>query len=120
VSPRADRVLDALARALARERALLGAGDFAGLAAAAEEREAQTAALERLELHDLANAEAALGRLRAAAARNVALLRAALEGAAAGRRRAAEISEARARLSSYDRSGAPVDRTVARRDGRCA
>jgi hypothetical protein len=51
--------------------------------------------------------------MRAAASRNAELLRSALDGAAAGRRRAEEIDAARTALSGYDAQGAPVKRSMA-------
>jgi flagellar biosynthesis/type III secretory pathway chaperone len=103
-----DRIIDTLER----ERDLLIAGDYGRLF---EEAAARQALMEQLGGTQLAGMQALaprLERLRAAAARNATLLRAALDGAAAGRRRLEEIMAARSSLSTYDASGAPVERTV--------
>ena len=120
MSARGERMVAALSAALEAERGLLLAGDFDRLAEAAATREARTEAFAALSPEDLAGSAAPLARLRAQAARNVALLQAALDGAAAGRRRVTEIAEARRTLTGYDRSGAPVDRTATATSGRRA
>lgn len=106
------RMLADLGEMLSRERAMLREGRFDALAEQAAAREALTHRLEALPAADLADCAGPLARVRASAERNVRLLKAALEGAAAGRRRVTEIVEARGRLSSYDAQGAPVDRTA--------
>lgn len=120
MSARARRAIDALSAALALERGHLLAGRYEALAAAAAEREARTEALTALEAAELEGCGPPLAALRAEAARNVDLLRAALDGAAAGRARVTEIVSARARLSGYDRTGAPVETRFEQADGRRA
>lgn len=110
MSARAARLLDRLQAALDAERGHLVSGRFDALAEAAARRESEAEALADLDAADLSGFEGRLARLRRSAARNLDLLRAALDGAAAGRRRFAEIADARRRLVSYDRSGAPVER----------
>jgi hypothetical protein len=115
-----ERLVGELTAALLRERELLMAGRFDALADAAAAREALTERLEGMDSRALSGGGDALARMRRAAARNVELLRAALDGLAAGRRRIGEIAEARQRLSSYDAHGAPVDRATVGSGGRRA
>jgi hypothetical protein len=116
----AARLIDELDEALGRERLMLLEGRFDALIQAARLREDLTAKLERYDAAALRGSSARLERVRIAAARNVRLLRAAMEGAAAGRKRVREIGEARTRLSGYDASGAPVEHMPARALGRRA
>ncbi|MGF1659869.1 MAG: hypothetical protein ACFCUS_10590 [Rubrimonas sp.] len=112
---RALRLIDTMLDALVRERELLIAGDFALLERAAADRERQNARLAALgaELSPREGRRIApmMQRLRTEALRNGELLGAALQGAAAGRRRLEEILEAHHHLRGYDASGQPVDRS---------
>jgi hypothetical protein len=105
---RAERLAREILNLLGRERDLLLAGRFADLARAAETRDAQLERLQAADAATLAALEAPMAALREAAARNAGLLRAALDGAAAARRRLAALRDAAAPLASYDASGAPV------------
>ncbi len=120
MSARARQAIDALSAALASERGHLLAGRYEALAAAAAARERRTEALSALDAEALEGCADSLALLRAEAARNVDLLRAALDGAAAGRARVHEIAAARARLQGYDRSGAPVETRFEQAGGRRA
>jgi hypothetical protein len=116
----AHRLILTLTDTLLRERDMLLAGEFEALATSATAREALTARLETLDGAALSGETRAVQRMREAAARNVELLRAALDGAAAGRRRAVDIVEARGKLASYDAKGAPVERSAVAAEGRRA
>lgn len=108
-SARGARIIAEAIALLTRERELLLAGAFVELASVAQTRSDR---IERLAALDNAAALALateLEALRAAARRNGALLKAAMEGAAAGRRRLAALRDGQNRLASYDASGAPVD-----------
>lgn len=110
MSPRRGaRVIDAALALLERERALLLEGRFAEMERAATERGAQVEQLGALDATAAAALRPALETLRAAAGRNGALLKAAIEGAAAARRRLASLRDAQTRLPSYNAAGAPVD-----------
>jgi hypothetical protein len=117
---RARRLIAHLADLLERERDLLLDGRFDALEAEAAARDLQARQLAALPREALEGEAGALRALRIAAERNMALLRAALEGAAAGRARLAEIVDARARLRTYDESGAPVERAATLAEGRRA
>lgn len=110
---RLARYLDQIIDSLERERDLLIAGDYDRLAEEATARQAQMERLRSVQLAGQQSLAPRIDRLRAAAGRNAGLLRAALDGAAAGRRRLEEIMAARSSLSTYDASGAPVERSVA-------
>lgn len=103
---------------LEREREALVEGRWADLTDSAEGRARDLARLG--EMAPAAELGPDLARLRASAARNAALCRKALEGFAAGRRRAAEIMEAGTALRGYDASGAPVVRGAPMGGGRRA
>ncbi len=105
---RAERLAREILGLLGRERDLLLAGRFADLARVAETRDAQLQRLESADPAALQTLDTAMAALREAAARNAGLLRAAMEGAAAARRRLAALRDAAAPLASYDASGAPV------------
>ena len=107
---RITRLLDQLLASMERERDLLMAGASETLA---EEAEARAEAFERLNGLPEAALEphaARLATLRTAAQRNEKLLKAAIDGAAAGRRRLLEVLHAQTSLASYDATGAPLDR----------
>jgi hypothetical protein len=115
---RDGRILAHALDQLEREREALVEGRWDDLADAADARARD---LERLgSVTPTDELAPALDALRAAAARNAALCRAALGGFAAGRRRLAEIAEAAGSLRGYDASGAPVTRPVAAGGGRRA
>lgn len=114
------RVIDMALDMLANERALLLAGRFAELEQVAQKRGAQVESLAALDAGGVAALRGPLRRLRDAAARNGALLNAAIEGAALARRRLAALRDAQTRLPSYDASGAPVDRAATAAQGRRA
>lgn len=99
---------DALAALLEAERALLLAGDLAGLDALAPGKAAALARLEAAPLDAAAPGAApeAARALAAALARNQALLRAAIDGVREAARRRAALEEARTRLPGYDARGA--------------
>lgn len=113
-------LLDALIDSLDRERDCLISGDYEGLSAAATASAETVAKIEAMPQAALKNHDDSLARIRDASARNERLLRAALDGAAAGRRRVAEVLQARERLSSYNASGEAVEHATAARLGRKA
>lgn len=117
---RTARLIDQVIDSLDRERDLLIAGAYDTLSEEADAREANIARLAAAPVGGLGALRPRLLKLGASLARNAALLRAALDGAAAGRRRLAEILEARTALPSYDASGAPVERSMRLGDGRRA
>lgn len=99
----ADRTLDMLAR----ERDLLRDGRYAELERLTAERDACLARLLPLERPVAEAIAPKLERLRKGLARNGAILRAAMDGVRAARRRIAAIAAAGAELSGYDASGMP-------------
>lgn len=105
---RAERLAAEIANLLSRERDLLVAGRFGDLTRTAQTRDALLERLGALDAAALRRAGEQIERIRRAAGRNMALLKAALEGAAAARRRIAALGDPVAPLSSYDASGAPV------------
>jgi hypothetical protein len=105
---------------LSKERALILDGRYDDLQAAAEAREARLAPLAQASESTLAALRPQLSALRAAAARNQALLQAALDGVTAARRRVAAVNGARAKLATYGPDGAPVVKTHDRSGGRRA
>jgi flagellar biosynthesis/type III secretory pathway chaperone len=104
------RMIDSVLDSLERERDLLIAGDYGTLAVEAQARLEQMQRLDALPATALPSLAEPLDRLRRAAQRNETLLRAAIDGAAAGRRRLEEILKAQTRLLSYNAAGAPVER----------
>lgn len=115
------RVIERVIRMLAEERDLLLAGRFAELDSAASARDAQLARLGPLDPDSVHSLGPRVAALRQAARRNADLLKAALEGAAAGQKRLAAIRDARTSLQTYDASGAPhVQSVAAARAGRRA
>lgn len=110
---RGARIIDTALDLLAQERALLLEGRFTELERVAQKRGAQVERLSALDASGLAALRDPLQSLRAAATRNGALLKAAIEGAATARRRLASLRDAQTRLPSYDAHGAPVDRVAA-------
>jgi hypothetical protein len=117
---RAGRLIGHLGELLERERDLMLDGRFERLEAEATARDRLSTQLACFDHDALAPHGEALAALRAAAERNMRLLQAALRGAAAGKRRLEEIVEARARLRTYDETGAPVERAAAPASGRRA
>jgi hypothetical protein len=117
---RLARLLLQMIDSLDRERDLLIAGDYDRLAEEATARQERMLAIANHNLDGIPALAPLLERLRAGITRNTGLLRAALDGAAAGQRRIAEILAARTSLTGYDASGAPVDRTTRIADGRRA
>jgi hypothetical protein len=113
-------LMERLVASLDRERDLLVAGDYATLVDEAGERQRALEQLERCPRRDLSAHAALLERVRDAGQRNERLLRAAADGAAAGRRRVREVLEARTQLASYDASGAPLNHAPAALGGRKA
>ncbi|MFN3613754.1 MAG: hypothetical protein ACK4WC_04250 [Rubrimonas sp.] len=114
----AGEIVDAALELIAVERMLLLSGRIDALEQAALEREAALAELEPLDPWVIEAIAPKLDALRAAAERNATLLRAAMEGAAAARRRIEAIRNAPARLDSYGPTGAPVQRTFGNSTGR--
>lgn len=117
---RLTRLIDQINDGLDRERDLLIAGAYDTLADEAAARQAQIERLAALPVRGIPALASRLERLHRLTIRNAGLLRAALDGAAAGRRRVEEILQARSQLLGYDSRGAPVDNTVATREGRRA
>ena len=115
---RLTRLLLDMIDSLDRERDLLIAGDYDRLAEEATARQTRMLSIATQNLDGIPSLAPLLERLHAGIARNRLLLQAAMDGAAAGRRRVAEILEARSSLPSYDASGAPVDRGSRVADGR--
>ena len=113
-------LLDALIDSLDRERECLITGDYEALSEAATASAGIVAQIEAMPQAALKDHDDSLARLRDASARNERLLRAALDGAAAGRRRVAEVLQARERLSSYNAAGEAVEHGTAARVGRKA
>lgn len=116
----APTLLDALIDSLRREREFLIAGDYEGLSEAATAGAEIVAQLESVPQAALKRHDESLARIREASQQNERLLRAALDGAAAGRRRVAEVLQARERLSSYNASGEVVEHATGGRLGRKA
>jgi hypothetical protein len=121
---RALRLIDQMLDALARERELLIGGRFRELERAATDRDEQNgrlvAIIGALGESERKRVEPLLRQLRIEALRNGELLGAALQGAAAGKRRLLEIMEAHRQLRGYDASGAPVSHTGPTGPGRRA
>lgn len=117
---RLTRLIDQITDSLDRERDLLIEGAYDTIADEAAARQAQIERLAALPVRGIPALAPRLDRLRRLSARNAGLLRAAIDGAAAGRRRVEEIMEARSRLLGYDAKGAPVDNAVPVREGRRA
>jgi hypothetical protein len=107
---RLGALLDHLKSSLDRERDLLIAGDYDTLATEANQRADVMERLAALPEGALAPFEPTLRGVRDAAQRNERLIAAAMEGAAAGKRRVLEVLQARDSLASYDAKGAPVAR----------
>lgn len=101
------RVIERVIAMLGEERKLLLSGRFAELDAAATERDAQLSRLGPLGADSVSALGPRVAALRAAARRNADLIKAALEGAAAGQKRLTAMREARTNLNTYDASGAP-------------
>ncbi len=114
----ARRLIEHVLDQLEREREALVEGRWSALADAPAHRERDLARLSAMpEAPELLDD---LALLRAAATRNAALCRAALDGFAAGRRRAAEIIAGAGAMLGYDASGAPVTRGAPAPGGRRA
>jgi len=116
----AAKLIDEGRAMLSRERALLIEGRYDELMQLAEARERALAALTGAAPETLSPLRKRLAGLKAAAERNAALLTAAIEGVGAARKRIAAARQARAGLSSYDASGAPVEQSFNRPTGRRA
>ncbi|TVQ54495.1 MAG: hypothetical protein EA355_11750 [Rhodobacteraceae bacterium] len=106
-SDAASRLADDILEALDLERALALDGAFEALGDLAAARDRQVESLLALGLGAARRLGPRLDAIREAAARNMALMQAALDGAAAGRRRVREIATARESLTGYDAAGAP-------------
>jgi hypothetical protein len=115
-----DDLVERMVASLERERQLLVAGDYQTLADEAAGRQAMMERLHAAPREAAAPLADRIADLRAAIARNERLLRAALDGAAAGRRRVAEILQARERLSTYNAAGAVVEHRAGAATGRKA
>jgi len=101
---------------LARERELIGRGEFGGVADLAEEKAALLEALQALirEVHGSEEVRAALSALISESRRNERLLQAARQGIAGARRRIEAIAATKRGAVAYDRDGTPIN---SREDG---
>jgi hypothetical protein len=97
-------ILDALEDLLERERALILAGDFDGLARQASEKTASLAGLAAQ-----SGNPATFERLRRAALRNQSLIGAATRGLRAAQARLAALHDPQAALRTYGRDGVPTN-----------
>ena len=109
----AERLLRTIGEAhalLARERDLIGRGEFAGLVALADAKQAALAEIDEVirQVHGTPELRAALSGLIEDSWRNERLIAAARQGVAGARRRIGAILATRRGAVAYDRHGAPI------------